>query len=262
MKIGFGRVLIDGKKLCSVKIDFDSKKVNVVGEDFFADSEESLINESFTLSDIDGKKLKILPPTLPTKIVCVGLNYTDHAKELNMPLPEEPVIFLKPPSAVIGDRDNIIYPYGVSQLDYEGELSVVIGKKCRNVSEEESFDYILGYTCFNDVTARDLQRKDGQWTRAKSFDTFAPIGPFIVSGIKPYNLSIKTFLNDKIVQDSNTSNLIFSVEYIISFVSKIMTLYPGDVISLGTPVGVGPMKRGDKVVVKIEEIGELTNYVA
>jgi 2-keto-4-pentenoate hydratase/2-oxohepta-3-ene-1,7-dioic acid hydratase in catechol pathway len=178
-----------------------------------------------------------------------------------MPIPEEPIIFLKPPSAVIGDKDNIVYPLCVEQLDYEGELAVVIKKTAKDVPVENVKDYILGYTCFNDVTARDLQRKDGQWTRAKSFDTFAPIGPWIVPNVDTKNLNIQTLLNDKIVQNSNTKNMIFDVEIVISFVSKIMTLYPGDVISLGTPPNVGPMKRGDKVVVKIQNIGELTNFV-
>ena len=205
--------------------------------------------------------IKFLPPTLPTKIICLGLNYIDHAKELNMPIPEEPIIFLKPSSAVIGDKDSIIYPSCVSQLDYEGELAVVIKKTAKNVPEEKVKDYILGYTCFNDVTARDLQKKDGQWTRAKSFDTFAPIGPWIVPDVDTKNLVIQTLLNDKIVQNSNTKNMIFDVETVVSFVSKIMTLYAGDVISLGTPPNVGPMKKGDKVVVRIQNIGELTNFV-
>lgn len=205
---------------------------------------------------------KFLPPCSPTKIICVGLNYKDHAKELNLPIPKHPIIFLKPPSAVIGHKDKIIYPKGVKRLDYEAELAVVIKKKAKNISPSQVKNYILGYTCFNDVTARDLQKKDVQWTRAKSFDTFAPIGPWIVSKeLDVTNLNIKTILNGKTVQNSNTKNLIFKMEYVVSFVSKIMTLYPQDVITLGTPPGVGEMKRGSCVTVKIENIGELTNYV-
>ncbi|MFN3550226.1 MAG: fumarylacetoacetate hydrolase family protein [Endomicrobiia bacterium] len=205
--------------------------------------------------------IKFLSPSKPTKIVCLGLNYKDHAEELKMEVPCEPIIFIKPSSSIVAHKENIIYPDCVKQLDYEGEVAVVIKKQAKNISPREVKNYILGYTCFNDVTARDLQKKDGQWTRAKSFDTFAPIGPYIVSGIDLENLSIQTILNGKIVQNSNTKSMIFTVDYVISFVSKIMTLYPGDIISLGTPAGVGPMKKGDTVTVKIENIGELTNFV-
>lgn len=209
------------------------------------------------------KNTKFLPPCNPTKIICVGLNYKDHAQELNFPIPKYPIIFLKPPSAIIGHKDKIIYPKGVKRLDYEAELAVVMKKRAKNISPNQVKNYILGYTCFNDVTARDLQKQDGQWTRAKSFDTFAPIGPWIVSkDLDISNLNISTILNGRVVQNSNTKNFIFKMEYVVSFVSKIMTLYPQDVISLGTPPGVGKMKRGDCVIVKIERIGELVNYVA
>ncbi len=206
--------------------------------------------------------MKILKFTKkPSKIVCVGLNYIDHAKELNMRIPDEPIIFLKPPSAVIFNNQKIVYPNISKQVDYEAELAVVIGKKCKNVSEKNSKKYILGYACLNDVTARDLQKKDEQWTRAKSFDTFCPLGPHIVSGINPDNLKIELFLNGKLKQSSNTKNLIFKVEKLVSFISKIMTLEKYDVIATGTPVGVGPVKIGDKIEVKIEKIGTLTNFV-
>ncbi|MFH1540393.1 MAG: fumarylacetoacetate hydrolase family protein [Elusimicrobiota bacterium] len=201
----------------------------------------------------------------PSKIVCVGLNYIDHAKELNMNLSrrtEEPIIFLKPPSTVIFSNKKIKYPKMSKQVDYEAELAIVIGRKCKNVSEEESKKYILGYTCLNDVTARDIQKKDGQWTRAKSFDTFCPLGPHIVSGIaNPNNLKIELYLNGKLKQSSNTKNLIFKVEKLVSFISKIMTLEKYDVIATGTPAGVGPVKIGDKIEIKIEKIGTLTNWV-
>ena len=197
----------------------------------------------------------------PSKIIALGLNYIDHAKELNMKIPDEPIIFLKPPSAVIGHLEKIIYPEGVKELHYEAELAIVVKKRAKNVPPEDAYRYILGYTCFNDVTARDIQRKDIQWTRAKSFDTFCPVGPEIVSNIDPSNLKIEAYLNDKLVQSSNTKNMIFKVPEIFSFISKIMTLEEGDIIATGTPPGVGPMKRGDKIEVRIEKIGSLINFV-
>ncbi|MDP2923359.1 MAG: fumarylacetoacetate hydrolase family protein [Candidatus Omnitrophota bacterium] len=206
-------------------------------------------------------KIKFLPPVNPTKIILVGLNYKDHAKELNMPLPEEPVIFLKPSTALLGYNEAIVYPKGVKQLDYEAELAVIIGKEGKNIQESVADKYIFGYTCLNDVTARDLQRKDIQWTRAKSFDTFCPVGPWIETELNPSNLKIKSYLNGQLKQNSSSSNFIFSISYIIYFISKIMTLFPGDIISTGTPYGVGPMQKGDTVEVDIENIGRLKNYV-
>ncbi|OPY54288.1 MAG: hypothetical protein A4E49_01107 [Methanosaeta sp. PtaU1.Bin112] len=212
-----------------------------------------------------GEELKleglfILPPCQPSKIVCVGLNYTKHAEELKMPLPEEPILFLKPPSAILAPEGHIIYPSASSQVDYEGELAVVIGKRCKSVIAAEAEQYIMGYTCFNDVTARDLQRKDGQWTRAKSFDTFAPFGPWI-GKIDPSSADIQTRVNGRVVQKSNTSDLIFDVPKLVEFISSVMTLEPGDVIATGTPPGVGQLQRGDSVEVEIEEIGTLRNFV-
>jgi 2-keto-4-pentenoate hydratase/2-oxohepta-3-ene-1,7-dioic acid hydratase in catechol pathway len=204
--------------------------------------------------------LTLLPPSQPSKIVCVGLNYVKHAQELKMPLPDEPILFLKPPSAILAPGGQIVYPSSSIQMDYEGELAFVIGKRCRNVSADEAEKYILGYTCFNDVTARDLQRKDGQWTRAKSFDTFAPFGPWI-GKIDPSDADIKTRVNGKLVQDSNTSDLIFSVPRLVQFISAVMTLEPGDVIATGTPPGVGQLQKGDLVEVEIEGIGVLKNSV-
>ncbi len=203
----------------------------------------------------------LLAPCEPSKIVCVGLNYKDHARELGMPLPEEPLLFLKPPSAVIGDGEEIVYPRASRQVDYEAELAVVIKERTRRCGEEEARAKILGYTCANDVTARDLQRKDGQWTRAKSFDTFCPIGPFLAVGIDPSDLEIKLLLNGKIRQHSSTREMIFSVFQLVSFVSGIMTLHPGDVILTGTPPGVGSLAVGDVVSVEIAGIGTLTNRV-
>ncbi len=206
-------------------------------------------------------EVKILPVSMPTKIVAVGLNYKDHAMEMDKPLPEEPLIFLKPSSSVIAHKEKIIKPEISKRVDYEGELVVVIGRKCKNVEVEEAKEYILGYTCFNDVTARDLQEKDIQYTRAKSFDTFSPVGPWIENDVDPTNLEIKTYVNDRVVQHSNTSNMKFNVFFLVSYISKIMTLMPGDIIATGTPAGVGPLMSGDIVKVEIEGIGILENEV-
>lgn len=211
----------------------------------------------FQLSEV-----KLLPPCEPSKIVCVGLNYHKHAAELGLHLPDEPVIFLKPTSSIIGPEDNIILPSQSSQVDYEAELAVVIGRKAQNISEQQSGDYIWGYTCLNDVTARDIQNKDTQWTRAKSFDTFCPIGPWIKSGISVDNLNISLLLNGETKQAASTRDMIFSVPKLISFVSRVMTLYPGDIISTGTPSGIGALKVGDKVEIFISELGTLVNYVS
>lgn len=197
----------------------------------------------------------------PSKIICVGLNYRDHAKELKMPIPEYPILFMKPPSALIYHNDPIIYPPQTKELHYEAELAIVIKDRIKNIKKEEVSNHVLGFTCGNDVTARDLQRMDGQWTRAKSFDSFCPIGPEIIKDIDPNNLSIKLYLNGEVKQFSNTSNMIFKVDYLVSFVSQVMTLEPEDVILTGTPPGVGPMKVGDVVEVEIEGIGKLTDKV-
>lgn len=207
-------------------------------------------------------EIRLLAPTTPSKIVAVGLNYVDHAKELKMDIPDEPIIFLKPPTSVIGPEKNILLPHQSQRVDYEAELAVVIGKEAKFVSSENASDYVLGYTCSNDVTARDLQQKDVQWTRAKSFDTFAPLGPWIVTDIDPSDLKIELFLNGEVKQSSSSKNLIFSPFELVSFISKIMRLYPGDVIMTGTPPGVGKLEAGDVVEVRIEKIGVLKNYVA
>lgn len=239
------------------KISFGSlegSKIQVIHGDIFGDFE--ITNEEYNLSEV-----KLLSPCTPSKIVCVGLNYRDHAEEMHDELPIEPIIFIKPSTAVIGPHEKIKYPSMSRQVDYEAELGIVIKNTARNLEIEEVNKYVLGYTCFNDVTARDLQKKDGQWTRAKSFDTFAPFGPIVETDTNPSNLDIQLLLNGEIKQNSNTSKLIFSIEELISFISKIMTLLPGDLIATGTPSGVGPMNIGDKVEVKIENIGTLVNYI-
>ncbi|AEH61267.1 5-carboxymethyl-2-hydroxymuconateDelta-isomerase [Methanosalsum zhilinae DSM 4017] len=225
-------------------------------------------SEVYAMGDFEGrsfdlKELEILPPTKPSKIICVGLNYADHAKELDMEIPSEPVIFMKPASSIIGHLQKIVYPPISKQVDFEGELAVVIGKRCKNIVAEKADDVIAGYTCFNDITARDLQKRDGQWTRAKSFDTFAPIGPFIAPAddFDPSDAKISTRVNRNLCQDSSTSNLISGIPFLIEFVSQIMTLEIGDVIATGTPPGVGELKVGDSVEVEIEGIGKLVNEV-
>lgn len=197
----------------------------------------------------------------PTKIIAIGLNYLDHAKELKMDIPDHPLIFMKPSTTIIGSGDAIIFPPQTKELNYEGELAVIIKEKVKNVSKDEARRFIAGYTCANDVTARDLQRIDGQWTRAKSFDTFCPLGPRIVSDINPKNLPIITRVNGSVKQSSNTKNMIFDVFELVSFISEIMMLLPGDVIITGTPPGVGAIKVGDVVEVEIEGIGVLKNTV-
>jgi 2-keto-4-pentenoate hydratase/2-oxohepta-3-ene-1,7-dioic acid hydratase in catechol pathway len=211
---------------------------------------------------IDIGDTRLLPPVTPTKIVAVGRNYRDHAMERGSPIPRQPLLFLKPPSAVIGPQDVIIYPPMSKRVDYEGELAVVIKKNLGGIAEDEDvFPYVLGYTCLNDVTARDLQDKDGQWSRAKGFDTFAPIGPCIATDLDPTALKLKTFLNGKLKQSGNTRRFIFPIPVLLRYISQIMTLYPGDIVTTGTPAGIGPMAAGDRVDVQIEGIGTLSNKV-
>ncbi|MDH4163254.1 MAG: fumarylacetoacetate hydrolase family protein [Nitrospirota bacterium] len=205
--------------------------------------------------------LRLLPPCVPTKVVAVGLNYRDHARELGMAVPEEPIIFLKPPTTVIGPGEQIRYPAMSRQVDYEAELGVVIGRTARDCSPDAAAEHIRGYTCANDVTARDLQRKDGQWTRAKSFDTFCPIGPWIETDLDPSDLLVESYLNGVRRQSSRTSQFLFNVPHLVSFISRIMTLHPGDLIITGTPSGIGPMQAGDEIEVRIEGIGSLKNNV-
>jgi 2-keto-4-pentenoate hydratase/2-oxohepta-3-ene-1,7-dioic acid hydratase in catechol pathway len=212
--------------------------------------------ESFNLSAVT-----LLAPCLPGKIVALGTNYRKHAVELGMEVPDSPLIFLKPSTSVIGPDEDIIYPAMSRHVDYECELGVVIGKLTWRVTEEDALNYVMGYTCFNDVTARDLQRQDGQWTRAKGFDTFAPIGPCIDTSLDPGNTLVETYLNGELKQRGNTSDLVFGVPKLVSFISHVMTLLPGDIIATGTPAGVGPMLPGDKVEIKIEGIGTLRNTV-
>jgi 2-keto-4-pentenoate hydratase/2-oxohepta-3-ene-1,7-dioic acid hydratase in catechol pathway len=203
------------------------------------------------------REVTLLCPVEPSKIVCIGRNYRAHAAELGHDLPKEPLIFLKPPSSLQGPNDAVVLPAQSQRVDYEAELGVVIGKQARNVTVSDALAHVFGYTVVCDVTARDLQEKDGQWTRAKGFDTFCPVGPWVVQGLDPNALVVQLHQNGALKQDGNTSDMIFNVAQLIAHISSVMTLLPGDLISTGTPHGVGPMKAGDQIVVRVSSIGEL-----
>lgn len=210
--------------------------------------------------------VRLLAPVLPSKVVAVGGNYAEHAREMGAePVPgvnSEPVLFLKPSTAVVGHGEQIAYPVKLTQrVDYEGELAVIIGRLCREVPAAQAAEVIFGYTCANDVTARDLQARDGQWTRAKGFDTFCPLGPWIETDVDPADLQLTTSVNGEIRQRARTSELLHDVPALVEYVSTVMTLLPGDVLLTGTPAGVGPLEDGDEVSVTIEHIGSLTNTV-
>ena len=205
--------------------------------------------------------VRLLSPISPKKALCIGLNYKEHIGELEMERPEKPVVFMKPTTALLNPEELIVRPGMSKRVDYEAELCVVIGKKAKNVKIEDAYSYVFGYTIANDVTARDLQEKGGQWTICKGFDTFMPIGPYISDEVNPENLDIKSRLNGKVMQDSNTSLLIFKIDYLISYLSSVMTLEKGDVILTGTPKGVSPMASGDLIECEIEGLGVLRNKV-
>jgi 2-keto-4-pentenoate hydratase/2-oxohepta-3-ene-1,7-dioic acid hydratase in catechol pathway len=208
---------------------------------------------------------ELLAPVQPSKIVCIGRNYKAHAAEFGHDVPSEPLIFLKPPSALLAPRGTIVRPIKLSErVDYEGELGIVIGKRCSRLKPDSDVrPYILGYTCINDVTARDLQNKDGQWSRAKGFDTFCPVGPVVVADLDPWaGVAVGTRLNGTQRQQGNTTDLIFAIDVVIRHISQVMTLYPGDLIATGTPEGVGPIVAGDVVEVTVAGVGTLTNTVA
>jgi 2-keto-4-pentenoate hydratase/2-oxohepta-3-ene-1,7-dioic acid hydratase in catechol pathway len=230
----------------------------LIGHPFgIGDESVRLTGSRYPLADV-----RLLAPVLPSKVVAVGKNYADHAREMGGEPPQDPVIFLKPSTAVVGPREPILYPARLSgRVDFEGELAVVIGRLCRQVPPERVPEVVFGYTCANDVTARDLQARDGQWARAKGFDTFCPLGPWIETDADPSDLELTTIVNGEIRQNSRTSLLLHDVTALITYVSAVMTLLPGDVLLTGTPAGVGPLKDGDEVSVTIEGIGTLTNGV-
>jgi len=243
------RFQVQGKSACGV---LDKNEIAELDGDF-----TSPLRTLVACHALSG--VKLLAPCRPSKIVAVGLNYRDHANELGMTPTAAPIIFLKPPTSIIGPGENIVHPAMSRQVDFEAELGVVIKDRVRHIRPDEAFDHILGYTCANDVTARDIQKIDGQWTRAKSFDTFCPVGPWIETELDAGDLLVESYLNGKKRQSSRTSHFLFKIDALISFISEIMTLEPGDLIITGTPAGIGPMKPGDEIEIRIEGIGSLKN---
>lgn len=246
-------------------LNSDIKFGMVEGETIFEfDSRDlfSLPKSNQKLNGFSKSEVKLLPPVNPSKIVCVGRNYSAHAAELGNEVPKEPLLFLKAPSAIITDTESIVIPSQSTQVEHEGELAVVIKKVCKNLTDnDDPFEYIFGYSCLNDVTARDLQKKDVQFTRAKSFDTFCPIGAFVETELNVTDLQVKTLVNDVVKQDGRTSQMVFPVDYLLRYISKQMTLYPGDVIATGTPSGVSKLSPGDICTIEIEGIGSVSNPV-
>lgn len=243
------RVLYGGTE---VYAEYREGKYFVIGGDIFGD---------FSVSDKVISPEKILPPVQPKKIIALGANYMKHAKELDLKVNDSPIIFMKPASAVIGHGDSIVYPLEAAKVDYEAELAIVIKKRCRRVKKEDAFSVILGYTCANDVSERVFQKMDGQWTRAKGYDTFCPLGPHVATDINSESLDLETIVNGVVRQKGNTADMINKVDDIIAFVTQVMTLETGDVILTGTPENIGEIKPGDLVEIKIEKIGSLVNKV-
>jgi len=255
----FQRRLIEGEPLYVV-VDADGR-VQGVARTLEALRRGELSAEPDLVARASRADAELLSPVAPSKIVCVGLNYRRHAEEMNIPLPPEPLIFLKPSTAVLAPGAAIELPESSEEVHHEGELAVVIGRTARRVPEDRASEYILGYTIMNDVTARDIQRREGKYTRAKGFDTFAPLGPTVVSDLVPEELSLEVRVNGELRQSTGCDDLIFKVPRLVAFISAVMTLLPGDVISTGTPSGVGPIRDGDRVEVVIGGIGALVNRV-
>ena len=236
----------------------------VDGDDVIAMTDAPYNQGSVTTDRWPRADVRILAPAIPSKIICIGLNYHAHVKASYSAdeAPERPLIFLKPPSSIIGPGDEILHPTVSERVDYEAELGVIIGKRARNVAEKDAMTCVFGYTCVNDVTARDLQKADGQWSRAKGFDTFCPVGPEIITDFDPSDILVEGIHNGEVKQSGRTSQMIFKIPFLISYISSIMTLEPGDLISTGTPSGIAPMKPGDSIEVRIETVGSLVNSVA
>jgi len=264
-------------KLCRFQpLEFSASNVSRAAHQTRPQPRAGIINENI-IAEIHGElwgergltgqtwpldRVKLLTPSVPTKIVCVGRNYLDHAKELNSEIPKQPLIFMKPPSSVIAPEEPIVMPRISQRVDYEGELAMIIGRRCHQLRDSDDVrPYILGYTCLNDVTARDLQKLDVQFTRAKGFDTFCPFGPLLATQIDPAGVSVETFVNGVRRQSGHTSQLIFPLDVIIRFIAQVMTLEPGDVIATGTPAGVSPVAPGDVIEVSVGGIGTLRNPV-
>jgi 2-keto-4-pentenoate hydratase/2-oxohepta-3-ene-1,7-dioic acid hydratase in catechol pathway len=264
-------------KLCRFQpLEFSASGVSRSAQETHPQPRAGIISENI-ISEIHGElwgsreltgktwplgRVKLLPPSVPTKIVCVGRNYLDHAKELNNEVPKQPLIFIKPPSSVIAPEEPIVMPSISQRVDYEGELAIIIGRRCYQLGDADDVQpYIAGYTCLNDVTARDLQKLDVQFTRAKGFDTFCPFGPVLETHLDPAGVTVETFVNGVRKQSGHTSQMIFPLDVIIRFIAQVMTLEPGDVIATGTPAGVSPLAPGDVVEVSIGGIGTLRNPV-
>jgi 2-keto-4-pentenoate hydratase/2-oxohepta-3-ene-1,7-dioic acid hydratase in catechol pathway len=243
-----------GGRIATGAIDEESEAIRVLAGTFFEQPVPT--GEEVPLDDV-----RLLAPILPSKAVCVGKNYAAHAAEFDSDVPEEPLLFLKPSTAIIGPGDTIPLPSISRRVDYEGELAVVIGRLARSVRAEEAFRYILGYTCANDVTLRDLQKKDGQWARAKGFDGSCPLGPWIETVLDPNDVRVETRLNGDTRQSATTAELVFGVATVIEYITEVMTLLPGDVVLTGTPEGVGKLEPGDRVEVEVEGVGVLVNPV-
>ena len=244
-------------KICRFTIENQIKTGVLENQTIFLRDNNEKTNESYRLDEV-----KLLPPVAPSKIVCVGRNYAEHAAELGNDVPKEPLLFLKAPSAVIVDGDSIVIPAQSNQVEHEGELALVIGLACKNLADDSaSLEYVFGYTILNDVTARDLQRADVQFTRAKSFDTFCPLASTIETDLDARDIRVTTKVNNIIKQTGRTSQMVFSVEFLIKYISRQMTLLPGDVIATGTPSGVSRLQNGDVCEVEIEGIGTLSNPV-
>ena len=244
-------------KLCRFAID---EKVH---EGIFEDGQVfAVASGRRSEQGLELSEVKLLPPVQPSKVVCVGRNYSEHAKELGNEVPSEPLLFLKAPSSIVGHNDEIVVPSQSDQVEHEGELAVVIGRTAKNLSDrDDPFEYIRGYTCLNDVTARDLQKKDVQFTRAKSFDTFCPVGPYIETDLDVSDIRVTTSVNGVVKQDGRTSQMVFPVAFLVRYISRQMTLNPGDVIATGTPSGVSRLDAGDLCEITIEGIGTLSNKV-
>ncbi len=245
----YARFIHDGMERYGI---IEDRKLRLFETDYFS---------PLTLDTVDLLECTPLSPIVPTKILCIGLNYRDHADELSFEAPKVPVVFMKPTTSLISPGDRIVRPKASKRVDYEGELAVIIGRDCKDVEPKDVSRYILGYTIANDVTARDLQDKQGQWTICKGFDTFCPMGPFISDEVDPGNLDIRTELNGKLMQHSNTKYLIFDVPFLVSYLSHAMTLKAGDAILTGTPKGISGMNAGDEVAISIEGLGKLVNTV-
>jgi 2-keto-4-pentenoate hydratase/2-oxohepta-3-ene-1,7-dioic acid hydratase in catechol pathway len=249
-------------RLIRYKTGSEAPRYGWVFEDRIGPVEGSPFGEFRRLeAEIPLHMAQLLAPVQPGKIICVGRNYAEHAREQNVEVPEIPLLFLKPPSAVIGPGDAIVLPPQSKQVEHEGELAVVIGRAGRWIAAEDALQHVMGFTIANDVTARDLQRRDGQWTRGKGFDTFCPIGPWIETDLDPSDVLVQTHVNGEMRQMASTREMIFPVEQLIAFISSVMTLMPGDVILTGTPAGIGALHPGDTVEVSVEGVGSLTNTV-